>query len=111
MKAISNQDMNKVNKVLSAAYHEKENIEVDELWSARVMDRIQSLGSQYTNMDYVGFFQQFVWKIAPVACVLVLLLGVALAQIDFVSDYELTKMFIEDPTELSLMTLVDGGWG
>ncbi len=111
MKSISNQDMNKINKVLSAAYREKENVEVDELWTTRVMSHIRSLGLQYPRTGYLGFFQQFVWKIAPVACVVALLLGVAIVQMDLAPDYELTKMFVEDPADLSLIALVDDQWG
>ena len=107
MKSIKKEDDIKIRKSLAVAYREKEKALVGELWQGRVMVHIQNLGSLYPKTSFFELFQQFVWRLAPVTCALVFFLGVALAQRNFVSDYELTKIFIGDPADFSMFTLFD----
>jgi hypothetical protein len=105
MKSIKKEDLIKLRKALATAYHEKEKAEGDELWLARVMGHIRSLGPLYPKTSFFEMFQGFVWRLVPVACILVLLLGAAITQLDIVSDYELTKVFLEDPADYTLLAL------
>ena len=105
MKSIKKEDLIKLRKALATAYHEKEKAEADELWLARVMGHIRSLGPLYPKTSFFEMFQGFVWRLVPVACILVLLLGAAITQLDIVSDYELTKVFLEDPADYTLLAL------
>ena len=107
MKSLKKESELEVRKAFAAAHREKEKTEVGELWQARVMGHIRSLGPLYPKTRFSELFQRLVWRLVPVTCVLVLLLGLALANLDFVSDYELTKMFIGDPADFSLLALVD----
>jgi hypothetical protein len=109
MNSIKKKGHIKLRKALAAAYREKEKVEVGELWQVRVMGRIQDLGSPYPKTSFFELFQRFVWRLAPVACILVLLLGTALTQLNFVSDYEMAEMFIEDPADFSLFALYNNG--
>ena len=108
MKSIKKESQMKLRNAFATAYREKEKGEVGELWMARVMGHIRSLGPLYPETSYLELFQQFVWRITPVACVLVLLLSAALTQVDFVSDYEFARMLIEDPADFSLLALNGG---
>ena len=103
MKSIKDDDWGKLQKTLSVAYNEREATEVGELWPVRVMGQIKSLPSMYPRTGYLEYLQQLVWRLSPVAVALVLLLSAALLQIDLTSDYELAKMFVEVPIELSLL--------
>ena len=105
MKSIKKEHFLKLIKVLAAAYHGKEKVETDELWQARVMGHIRDLGPLHPLSGYLDLLQGLVWRIAPVACILVLLLGIAMTQIDFVSDYELAKMIAEDPADFTMLVL------
>jgi hypothetical protein len=105
MKTIKKEDLIKLRKALSTTYHEKEKDEVDEVLPARVMGRIRSLDPLYPKTGFFEVFQGFVWRLVPVATILVLLLGAAVAQLDIVSDYELTKVFLEDPADYTLLAL------
>ena len=105
MKSIKKVNFNQIGKALCAAFHEKEKTEVGELWQSRLMDHIRSLGPLYSKTNFLDLFQRFVWQLAPFTCVLILLLSAAVVRLDFVSDYELSKMFIEDPTNFSLLSL------
>jgi len=105
MKSIKREHHVRLKEALAVAYREKEKAEVGELWQVRVMGHIRSLGSLYSQTSYLGLFERFVWQLVPVACVLVLLLGVAVTQLDLISDYEIVKMFMEDPADFSLLAL------
>jgi hypothetical protein len=102
------EDYIKLKKALSAAYLEKEKAEVSDLWRIRVMSHVRKRGSIESKVDYFELFERFVWRLAPVACALILVLAAAVTQLDFVSDYEMVKMFIEDPADFSLLALYNG---
>ena len=102
MKSIKKEDHFKIRKVLSAAYHEKEKAQVGDLWQTRVMAHIKSLDPLYPASSYLVFFERFVWRLAPVVCVLLLILAVFFTHMDFISEYEMAKIFFEDPTDVSL---------
>jgi hypothetical protein len=95
-------DKVRVQKALTAAYHEKEKVEVGDLWQIGVMHRARSLGPLNSKIDYLELLERFVWRFAPVACLLIVVLAMVLANLDFVSDYEIAKAFMEDPLDFSL---------
>jgi hypothetical protein len=92
----------KLKKTLTAAYYEKEKAAVNGLWQIRVMSRVRSLGPLNAKTSYLEFFESFVWKFAPVACLLILVLAIILTKLDFVSEYEIAKAFMEDSLDFSL---------
>ena len=108
MKSVKKEALIKLRKALASSYREKEHAEVDGLWQGRVMGHIRSLGPLTPKTNFFEPFQRLVWRLTPVTCVLILLLGAALVQLDSVSDYELSNMFIEDPTDFSLVALYNG---
>ena len=107
MKSMKREDLIKLRKALATAYHEKEKAEVDESWLARTMGHIRILGPLYPKTDFFEVFQRSLWRLAPIACALILLLGAAVTQLDTVADYELTKVFLEDPADYTLLALND----
>ncbi len=98
MKSLKN-DYTKLKELLMRAYHEKEKPEIDELWQMRVMNHIRSLGPISARRKYFMLFEQSVWRLAPVACLLILVLAAFLIKLDFIPDYEMAKLFIDDPLE------------
>lgn len=95
-------DQEKLKKTLTAAYYEKERASVNERWQIRVMSHVRSLGPLNAKTSYLEFFEGFVWRFAPVACLLILVLAIILTKLDFVSEYEIAKAFMEDPLDFSL---------
>jgi len=95
-------DYLRIRKVLTAAYHEREKSLVGDLWQTRVMAHIKSLGPLYPATSYLEFFERFVWRLAPVVCILLLILAVFFTHMDFISEYEMAKIFFEDPADVSL---------
>ncbi len=96
------EDHFKIKKVLAAAYREKENAVVGDLWQTRVMGHIRSLGPLYPAKSYLEFFERFVWRLTPVACALILILAAIFIHMDFISEYEMAKIFFDDPADISL---------
>jgi hypothetical protein len=105
MKTTDEKELDNVIEVLRTAYHKKENVHVNNHWESRMMNFIRMKGIKNGHNDFYGLFQQFVWQIAPITSVLVILLGIAMAQMDFLSDYELAKIFLYDPSDLSFFSL------
>jgi hypothetical protein len=102
MKSIKKEYHFKIKKALAAAYREKEKAAVGELWQTRVMGRIRRLGPLYPATSYLEFFERFLWRLAPVACVLILILAAIFIHMDFISEYEMAKIFFDDPADISL---------
>jgi len=92
-------------KILRQAYHEKENLEVGEQWRLNVMHRIRRLGPLESTPNYLMLFEQFLWRLTPATCFLVLILVTLLLKFDFTPQYEVFTSFINDMEELSLVQL------
>ncbi|NIO03759.1 MAG: hypothetical protein GTN74_03850 [Proteobacteria bacterium] len=46
-------------------------------------------------------FEQSVWRLAPVTCLLILVLAALLIKLDFFPDYQMVRLFIDDPVEIT----------
>ena len=106
MKSIKPEDHVKLKKALASAYWKKEKAKVSDLWQVKLMEHIRNLDPLHTRLSYLDLFQRLVWQLVPVACVLVLILGMVLSQVDFMTDYVIAKIFIEDPVNYSLFALL-----
>jgi hypothetical protein len=96
-------DYTRLKELLIRAYHEKERHEVHEPWQMRVMSHIRSLGPITSRKRYFMLFEQCVWRLAPVTCPLILVLVALLIKLDFIPDYEMVKLFIDDPVEFTFV--------
>jgi len=109
MESVERKDLAKVFKALSSAYFKREDAEVGGTWwEARVMGHIRSLDTIYPTTSYIELYQQFLWRLAPVALLLALSLAVLLVRMDFISDYELAKMFTSDPQDFIVLAMNNG---
>ena len=97
----------KIREALSTAYREKETVHTGELWETRVMGHIRSLGAPVSPANFYALFSRFVWRFAPVACLLIVALTVALVNLDYSPEYEITAAFMTDPVEVTVEQL----WG
>ena len=106
MKSIERKDLARIMKTLASAYHKREETEAgDTWWRVGVMGHIRTLQPFYPETSYFEFFQQFLWRLAPVACVLAVALTVTIIKMDFFSDYELAKIFVNDPKDFILLAM------
>lgn len=108
MKFIKEEYLSRIMQAFRAAYHEKEKSETGDLFRVRVMGHVLSLDPLTPQTAYLELFQQLLWKLAPVTCILVIILGLVIAKMDFIESYELAKSFIDDPADFVLLTLYYG---
>jgi len=87
----SEENHKKMENVLIRAYREKEEVEVSDLWQIKVMSHIRSLGPLGSKTNYFMLLEPFVWRFAPVACVLILVLTICFINLDFIPEYEMAK--------------------
>ncbi|MBN2539034.1 MAG: hypothetical protein JXB09_03180 [Deltaproteobacteria bacterium] len=100
-------NMTKIRKALSTAYRENETVHAGEFWETRVMGHIRSLGAPASPANFSALFGRFVWRTAPVACLMIVALTVALVNLDYTPEYEMTATFMTDPIESTVQLL----WG
>jgi len=105
MKSISRKDHKRLKEVLADAHLEKEKMEIEEHWRERVMIHIRSKVPRPSKADYFEALGRFVWKWSPVACALVLLMAGAAIQFDFLPEYEIAKILMEEPIDMSLLEI------
>jgi hypothetical protein len=108
MRSINNKQFERVMNALIPAYNQKEKLEVGDMWQTRVMGHVLNMGTVYAKADYFELFQQFVWKLTPVAFVLIGLLSIALIKMDFIPDYEFTKAFVSNSSDLVTLAMNSG---
>jgi hypothetical protein len=101
MTAIKHQN-EALRKILRRAYEEKEKVEVDNQWQKEVMRRIGELGEIEANPSYLVMFEQLVWRLAPVTCLLILGLTVLLSSVHFLSGYEAIQLLMNKTEEITL---------
>jgi hypothetical protein len=108
MKSINNEQFTRVMKALRVAYNRKENLETGDAWQTRVMGHLLSMGVVSARSGYFELFQQFVWRLTPVAFVLIGILSLALIKMDFYSDYEFAKALVSNSSDLVTLAMYSG---
>jgi len=98
------EDIKKLEEILIKRHSKKETVKISEAWQAKVMSHIRRLEPvNKTRQDNSLIFEQFLWRFAPVASALIVILVAVMLTFDFVSEYEMAKIFIDDPIEFSLV--------
>lgn len=105
--SLKREDFKKVQQALSSAYKAGEKIEVGDVWEDRVMVRIRGLGPLTSRLGFMALFERYVWRFAPVAAlILLLLVGVLYQQMNFLSDCEMARVFVETRCDDSLFQIL-----
>jgi len=92
----------KVVDVLKDAYRTKEAVPASDLWETRVMGDIRTLSVPVVQLGFPALFGRFVWHFAPIACLLIVVLWVALVNLDYAPEYEIAATFMANPIEGTL---------
>ena len=94
-------------KILREAYLEKEHAEVDDQWQVDVMRRIRNLRPVQSSSSFFMLFEQFVWRLTPATCALILIFAALLFKADFTPEYEVFTSLIYDTEEVTLAQLFE----
>ena len=97
----------RLQQTLKEAYLLRDNVRTGPEWEKRVMSRVREIGPLSPGRGWVDFIEGCFWKLAPVACILILVLSVALIlQFDFISEAEMAKTFFEGSVDYSFFQML-----
>lgn len=105
MAQLRGKEVENVLRLFGQVHNEKEKLVTGDEWKTKTMSLIRKCERIQNQTGYFEIFQQFVWKLAPVTCVIAILLCFMLSQTDVLSDYELVKFFFADPSDISFFSL------
>ena len=88
--------------VFRRVHSEKNAAVVDDRWQLEVMRRIRNIEPAELRANFLVMFEEFIWRLSPVACVLLIALAIILMQTDFTSDNEIFSLFLNNSDEISL---------
>ena len=95
---ISRRDLEKMKKIFVALSRARKPPDLDDAWQERVMNHVRILEIPGMETGFEEQFRRIAWHLIPAACLMILLLGVALTTVDFFPEYEMARQFIEEPT-------------
>ena len=101
MKSIRN-EFDRLIEVFRRVHSEKEEAAVNDRWQFEVMRRIRNLEPAEHRANFLVMFEEFIWRMSPVACVLLIALAIILMLTDFTSDNEIFSLFLNNSDEISL---------
>jgi hypothetical protein len=98
-------DYIKLENTLIKAYREKEKPKASEQWEMNVMQHIRSLGALPFKTSPLELFEQFAWRFAPAACIMIALLTFWMVKLDFIPEDEMAKFSMKHPIEASYIEM------
>jgi len=103
--------LQKLESVFRKVYSDKDTIELREpvgAWHANVMRQIRLQEPMSANKEFLLRFEQFVWRLAPVACILIVFLAFWVLQEDVTSEYEMAALVYDNPMVYRIVELPGG---
>ena len=88
--------------VLRRAYRDKETPEVHEPWRADTMRRIRQLPSLNKAAISLFAFERIVWRMAPVAAALIIVISLALMNLDMYPDHGVFDLMTYQSEDIGL---------
>ena len=89
------------------AYSTKERGETGEEWQSQVMRRVRQVGPLSPAAGFWPAFESMVWRLAPVSCLLVLVLTFLFVNMDFYLDSDYLGTMALETEKPSLVELFD----
>ena len=98
----SNKEHEALREILRRAYREKQKVDVTKQWQEEVMHRIRDLGEVEGRTSFFAQFEQLVWRLVPVTCLLILGLTLLLSSVEFFSSYDLAQLLVNSTEQITL---------
>jgi hypothetical protein len=95
----------KVEKVLKAVYRRREKAApqgLDPRWRVEVLRQIKTQSPE-TEPPLAWLFQQYIWRLAPVACALILAMGLWMTQTGLNPELDLVALSLDNPVGVNLI--------
>lgn len=81
---------------------ETEETTLDPKWRTHVLRQIRTLSAK-TEPPLMWLFQEYVWRLAPVACVLILALGIWMSRGALTPELDLAAFALDNPVGVNLL--------
>ena len=94
--------------ILRQVYQEKEKIDGAGVVPEDIMERIRKLGTLQPVPSFLEMLESFVWRLAPIVCLLILLLTAVSLAVDFTSSHDVFQVLMNGREELTLVQLFEG---
>ena len=95
----------KLKELLGGAYRARERMEVGAQWQKGLMARVREIGPFQPETQFLPTFERFVWRLAPVVCLLALVLIAAFIEIEVASWEDPIQLFVNGAEESMLSSL------
>ncbi len=95
---ISRRDLEKMKIIFSLLSRARKPPNLDHAWQEKVMNHVRVLETPAMEKGFEEQFRRIAWHLIPSACLVILLLALALTTVDFFPEYEMARQFIEEPT-------------
>ncbi len=96
---MKNKSMQKIEESLKAAYHRRADYEVDGAWRRKAMLRIREIGPLYSKVSSLGLFEQFIWQLTPVTCLIIAVMGTLIANYGWIPETHLVELILDESRE------------
>ncbi len=97
----------RLQQALKEAYFLRDTVHVEPGWETQVMRQVRGLGPLNSGRSWIDLIEDYFWKFAPVACILILVLSIALIfQFDFIKEAELARTFFEGSVDYSFFQVL-----
>jgi len=103
---LSTTDHSKIKKELSAAWSQQAVFTESRTWQPNTMRQIRRIGPIDKGPGYFLQLGQNIWRLAPVACILIIALSAMVIQTDFIPDDAVLTVFDYDMEELTFKQIV-----
>jgi hypothetical protein len=94
--------------ILRQVYQEKEKIGIVDAEPGEIMRRIRKIGALQPAPSFIEMFGSFVWRLAPIICLLILVLTAVSLAVDFASRHDVFQVLMNGREELTLVQLFEG---
>ena len=98
----------RLTRILKQAYQEKEKVEVGDLRPEDIMRCIREVSEIQPAPRFLEMFEPFLWRLAPVVCLLILALAAMLLALDVTSGYDVFEILMNGKGELTLAQMFGG---
>lgn len=95
-----------IEEIFKKAYDDKEAPHVGDRWTSYVMRRIRDLGPVASGKSFFLGFEQFVWRLAPVACLMIIVLAAILYNTGVVPDDSVFQVLMNGEDEVTISQIV-----
>ena len=104
----SERKQRRIEDLLKKAYADRDTVHVEDRWVSETMQRIRILGPVASGKTFFLGFEHVLWRLAPAACVTIIVLCTILYTTGFLPDESVFQVWLNGEEELTIAQLVGG---